>query len=72
MNTNIILEFLNKYVTIQFIVQFLLGKILNKTLDIFYNLIGDYLSNLIGEKFLEYKDIIVSFLLIVIIFFFNN
>lgn len=72
MNTNIILEFLNKYVTIQFIVQFLLGKILNKTLDIFYNLIGDYFSNLIGEKFLEYKDIIVSFLLIVIIFFFNN
>ena len=72
MNTNIILEFLNKYVTIQFIVQFLLGKILNKTLEIFYNLIGDYLSNLIDEKFLEYKDIIVSFLLIVIIFFFNN
>ena len=71
MNTNIILEFFNKYVTIQFIVQFLLGKILNKTLDIFYNLIGDYLSNLIGEKFLEYKDIIVSFLLIVIIFFFQ-
>ena len=71
MNTNIIFEFLNKYVTIQFIVQFLLGKILNKTLDIFYNLIGDYLSNLIDEKFLEYKDIIVSFLLIVIIFFFQ-
>ena len=72
MNTNIIFEFLNKYVTIQFIVQFLLGKILNKTLDIFYILIGNYLSNLIDEKFLEYKDIIVSFLLIVIIFFFNN
>ena len=72
MKTNIILEFLNKYVTIQFIVQFLLGKILNKTLEIFYNLIGDYLFNLIDEKFLEYKDIIVSFLLIVIIFFFNN
>ena len=72
MNTNIIFEFLNKYVTIQFIVQFLLGKILNKTLEIFYNLIGDYLFNLIDEKFLEYKDIIVSFLLIVIIFFFNN
>jgi len=61
MNTNIIFEFLNKYVTIQFIVQFLLGKILNKTLDIFYILIGNYLSNLIDEKFLEYKDIIVSF-----------
>ena len=72
MNTNIIFEFLNKYVTIQFIIQFLLGKILNKTLEIFYNLIGDYLFNLIDEKFLEYKDIIVSFLLIVIIFFFNN
>jgi len=71
MNTNIIFEFLNKYVTIQFIVQFLLGKILNKTLDIFYILIGNYLSNLIDEKFLEYKDIIVSFLLIVIIFFFQ-
>jgi len=69
MDKNIIPDFFNKFINIQFIVQFLLSKILNKTLDILYKLIGNNLNGLIDEKFLEYKDIAVSILLLIVIFF---
>jgi hypothetical protein len=69
MDKNIIPDFLNKFINIQFIVQFLLSKILNKTLDILYKLIGNNLNGLVDEKFLEYKDIAVSILLLIVIFF---
>jgi hypothetical protein len=69
MKNNVVLDFINKYVTVQFIVHFLLSKILNKIFDIIYKIIGNNLMGVIDEDYLEYKDLIVSFLVLLVIFF---